>query len=83
MHHVAVALDLEQFVNRNASVFAHGTEIVAPEIDEHHVLRAFFLVRQQLRRDRRVVIVVTAARARSGQRTNASLAPLQAHQKLG
>ena len=48
MHDVAVGLDLHQLVDRHAAVLADAAEVVAAEVDEHHVLGALLLVGQQL-----------------------------------
>ena len=53
MHDVAVGLDLHQLVDVHAAVLAHAPEVVAPEVDEHHVLGALLLVGEQLRAIRR------------------------------
>ena len=52
MHDVAVGLDLHQLVDHNRAVLAHAAEVVAAEVDEHHVLGALLLVGEQLVGDR-------------------------------
>ena len=48
MDHVRVGLDAHQLVDRDAAVLAHAAEVVAAEVDEHHVLGALLLVGEQL-----------------------------------
>ena len=48
MHHVRVALDGHQLVDLDAAVLAHAPEVVAAEVDQHHVLGALLLVGEQL-----------------------------------
>ena len=83
MHDVAVGLDLHQLVDDDAAVLAHAPEVVAPEVDEHHVLGALLLVGQQLARDPPVLLGGGAARAGSGDRLGADVAPGDGQQRLG
>ena len=46
------------------AVLAHPPEVVAPEVDEHHVLGALLLVGQQLRRRSRASSAASAPRGR-------------------
>ncbi len=64
MHHVAVGLDLHQLVDRDPAVLAHAPEVVAPQVDEHHVLGALLLVGEQLLGDPAVVLGGVAPRGR-------------------
>ena len=54
-----------------AARLAHPAEIVAAEIDEHHVLGSLLLVLQQLLRDPLVLGDVRPARARARDRPRA------------
>ncbi len=83
MHHVAVGLDLHQLVDRHAAVLADPPEVVAAEIDEHHVLGALLLVGQQLGGDPAVLLGRRAARARAGDRRVRDVAPVDGQQRLG
>ena len=56
VHHVAVGLDLHQLVHVDAAVLAHAPEVVAAEVDEHHVLGALLLVGEQLGGDRAILL---------------------------
>ncbi len=54
VHHVRVGLDGHERLDLDRAVLAHAAEVVAAEVDEHHVLGALLLVGQQvLRRSRR------------------------------
>ena len=83
MHHVAVGLDLHQLVHLDAAVLAHPAEVVAPEVDHHHVLGALLLVGQQLRGDPPVLLGRRAARARAGDRLRQHVPPADGQQRLG
>ena len=48
MHHVAVALYLLERLDVNAAVFADAAEVVATEVDEHHVLGELLRIGEQL-----------------------------------
>ena len=71
MHDVAVGLDLHQLVDRDGAVLADAAEVVAAEVDEHHVLGALLLVGEQLGGDAAVLLGARAARARAGDRLGA------------
>ena len=44
---MAVGLDLHELVDDHGAELAHAAEIVAPEVDQHHVLGALLLIGQQ------------------------------------
>src|SRR6202042_1034685 len=67
----------------HAALPAPRAEIVAPQVDEHHVLGSLLLVREQLGGNARVLLVVASPPARAGERTDARFTPLQSHEKLG
>ena len=48
VHHVAVVLDDHELVDLDGAVLADPAEVVAAEVDEHHVLGALLLVGEQL-----------------------------------
>ena len=83
MHDVAVELDLHQLVDGHAAVLAHPTEVVAAEVDEHHVLGALLLVGEQLLRDPAILLGARAARAGARDRLGADVAPAHRQQRLG
>ena len=78
--HVAVGLDLHQPLDVHGAVLAHAAEVVAAEVDEHHVLGALLLVGEQLGGDRGVVL---AARAGAGDRAGGDVAAVDGQQRLG
>ena len=48
MHDVAVGLDLHQLVDLDAAVLADAAQVVAAQVDEHHVLGALEALRSVL-----------------------------------
>ena len=74
MHDVAVGLDLHQLVDDHAAVLAHAPEVVATEVDEHHVLGALLLVGEQLQRDPPVLLGARPARTGARDRLGADVA---------
>jgi hypothetical protein len=55
---VRVGLDDHQLVHRDRAVLADPPEVVAAEVDEHHVLGALLRVAQQLARPGAVLLLV-------------------------
>ena len=53
---------------RTDAVLADAADVVAAEVDEHHVLGALLLVALQLLGQPHVLVVVAAARPRAGDR---------------
>ncbi len=82
MHHVRVALDHHQLVDAHRPGPAHRAQIVAREIDQHHVLRALFRIGEQFLGDPSVAFVVAAARPGAGERTDARGRAVEPHQEL-
>mmetsp|Transcript_40429 Transcript_40429/g.89805 ORF Transcript_40429/g.89805 Transcript_40429/m.89805 type:complete len:333 (-) Transcript_40429:1080-2078(-) len=68
VHHVAVALHLHQLLNHHAARHRHLAHIITPQVHQHDVLRAFFLISQQLPLQGNVLRGVGAAAPRAGQR---------------
>ena len=68
VHHVRVGLDRHERLDLDAAGLADAPEVVAAEVDEHHVLGALLRVLEQLARDALVLRGVGAARARAGDR---------------
>ena len=83
MHHVRVGLDRHERLDGDGAVLADATQIVSPEIDEHHVLGALLLVLEQARGDHDVLLGVGAARARAGDRPRGDGAAGDGQQRLG
>src|SRR4051794_5077025 len=65
---VRVGLDAHEALYLDGPVLAHAPEVVAAEVDEHHVLGALLLVGEQLLADAAVLLERRAARARAGDR---------------
>ena len=61
---------------------AHRAQIVAREVDQHHVLGALLLIGEQFVGDALVGGRIGAARTRSGERPNPRRATVEPHQKL-
>ena len=76
---------LERHVGRHLhrAVRRHASEVVAPEVDEHHVFGALLLVALQLLGEPHVLFLGAAARARAGDRMRLHQLPFDAHQHLG
>ena len=83
MHHVAVGLDGHEVLDLHGSVLAHASEVVAPEVHQHHVLGPLLLVLEQLAGDARVLLDVRAARPRAGDRARGDLAARHGQKRLG
>ena len=83
MHHVAVVLDLHQLVDGHAAVLADAAEVVAAQVDEHHVLGPLLFVGEQFGGDPAIVLGGLAARTRSGDRAGSDAAPVDGQQRLG
>jgi hypothetical protein len=79
---VGVGLDRHQLVHTNGARFAHATEIVALEVDEHDVLCALLRVFHQRRHLGDVIARTAAPGARSGDGTSIYPASLDAYQAL-
>ena len=65
------------------AVLADAAEVVAAEVDEHHVLGALLLVGEQLVGDPLVLLERRAARARAGDRARRDVAAGDGEQRLG
>ena len=68
MHDVAVGLDRHQLVDGDAPVLADPAEVVAAEVDEHHVLGTLLVIAEQLGGDLPVLFRAGTSRARAGDR---------------
>ena len=66
---MAVALDLHAALDLDRARLAHAAEVVAAEVDEHHMLGAFLRVGEQLALERGVFLERAAARTRARKRT--------------
>jgi hypothetical protein len=79
---VRVAFDGHQFVDLDAARRANATEVVALQVDEHHVFGAFLRMADQLA-DARCFVVAGQARARAGDRTRFHRIAADRNQALG
>src|SRR5204863_45303 len=71
---VRVALDRHQLVDAHAARHADATEVVALEVDEHHVLGTLLRMRDELT-DVAGVVMAVHARPRAGDGARLHLAP--------
>ena len=83
MDDVRVGLDAHERLDLDRAVLAHAAEVVAAEVDEHHVLGALLLVGEQVGGDLAVLVGVAAARARAGDRARRDVAAGDGHERLG
>ena len=77
------ALERHELRHPHGAVLADAAEIVAAEIDEHHVLGALLLVALELLGEPQVLVVAPAARPGAGNRVRLGAPPLHAHEHLG
>ena len=82
VHDVRVALERHVLRHAHRAELADAAEIVAAEVDEHHVLGAFLLVALQLLGQPQVLLLVAAARPRAGDRMRLDAPAFDAHQHL-
>ncbi len=75
---------LERHVGRHAhrAVLGHAADVVAPEVDEHHVLGTLLLVALQLLGQPHIFFLVPPARPRAGNRVRLDATALDPHQHL-
>ena len=66
MHHVGVAFDAHEILHLHAPRRGHPAQVVAAQVDQHDVLRALFLVLQQVVGQRPVLLLRRAARPGAG-----------------
>jgi hypothetical protein len=64
VHHVAVALDRAVGIDAHGAGARDAAEIVAREVDQHHVLGVLLRVGEQLVLERDIVVAACAARGR-------------------
>ena len=83
MHHVAVVLDRHEALDVDRPVLAHPAEVIAPEVDEHHVLGPLLGIGQQLLGDPAVLLGVLAARPGAGDRAGGDPPAGDRDQRLG
>jgi hypothetical protein len=82
VHDVAVALDVAVVLDAHGAGDAHPAQIVAAQIDQHQVLRAFLLVGQQLLLEQLILLLGGAAPSGTGDRVRGGPAVLHGDQRL-
>ncbi len=82
VHDVRVAFERHVLRHAHGSELANASEIVASEIDEHHVFGALLLVAFQFFGEPQILVVVGAARSRAGDRDAFRRAAFDADQHL-
>src|SRR5437762_9454400 len=80
MHDVRKAFEAHELRHAYAAVLADAADVVASEIDEHHVLRAFLLVALQLFGQTLVFLRALAAAARTRDWMRLDARALDAHE---
>ena len=83
MDQVRVGLDGHERLHLDGAELADAAEVVAAEVDEHHVLGALLLVGEQVGGDRLVLLGVAAARAGARDRAGRRAAAGDGHERLG
>ncbi len=83
MHHVRVALDDHPVGHGDGARRGDAADVVASEIDEHHVLGDLLRIGEQLRRELLVGFARRAARARAGDRPQRDCRAFLPHEDLG
>jgi hypothetical protein len=82
MHDMAVALDHPVGIDGHRARDRHAPQIVAREIDEHHVLCILFRIAQQFGFQRRIASLVRAARPRTGNGAQLRLSCVAFHERF-
>ena len=83
MQHVAVLLDLHVAADRDRACPRHAAQVVASEVDEHHVFGALLRIALELFGEQGVLACIGAARPRSGDRVGRDLVALDLEEQLG
>jgi len=79
MHHMRIPLDLHQLINPNRPNITNRRQIIAPKIDKHHMLRPFFLIREQLIPKPSIDKGIRIALARTSERPNSRIPPIESN----
>ena len=83
VHHVAVPLDFHQVGKVHRAVFGHSPDIVAGQVDQHHMLGPLLGVGEQLLFEPLVFFLGRAAAAGPRERPHRDLPFLDPHHDLG
>jgi hypothetical protein len=81
--HVRIRLDRHELVDLHAARLAHAPQIVALQVDQHHVLGPLLGMRVQLARQRSIGLRIRAARSCACDRTRRDQAVAHAHEPFG
>ena len=79
---VRVALDAAKFVDTHAAGAADATEVIAFEVDQHDVFRAFLGIALEFSEQSRIDNRIDVATARAGNRTRVHAIAADADQPL-
>src|SRR5579875_3640231 len=82
MHDMRITLYLHKFAHLHAARGTNAPDIVASEIDEHHMFRALFGIAFQFLGEPLVALAVSAAWTCTGKRANRHLVVLEAYQQF-
>ena len=83
MHDVGVTLHVHQVADFDGTIFTHPAQVVAAEVDEHHMFGALFLVLEHGLFQARVFGFIAAARMSSSNGAIFQLTARDSHQHLG
>ncbi len=83
VHHMRIALNHHFFGNADAAGFAHAADIVAAQINQHHVFGDFFGIAEQILLLRQIFGGGFAAQAGAGNGAHDDVVALAPHQNLG
>src|SRR5712691_8706867 len=83
MHDVRVALHLHEPVDLHGAGPRHTANVVAPQVDEHHMLRPFLQVAEKLFLEAQIFWPIRASTSRSGEGPCLDSPTLDLHQLLG
>ena len=82
MHHVAISLKGHKFVNIHRAKFGDATNIVARQVNEHHMLGALFGILFQFTRQLAILLVIYSAFTCASNRSTHNATVAQLHHRL-
>ena len=83
MQDVRIALDDHQFGHTHRAELRHSAHVVAPQVDQHEMLGAFFFVGEKLGRETRIGVRRAIAATGAGDWTQDDATLLNPEQELG
>ncbi len=83
MHYVGIPLDDHKLGDADRAVLTYAPQVVAPQVDQHHMLGALFRVREQLGLQPLILLWIDPAPPRPRDRVQLRHSVLQSHQHLG